>query len=108
MTGDELRGQWELRRLDRWAHGYISEAGGDYEAMQLHGVMERRRCSRHGAGLDAQVSRQRLGERRVIRCVADSAPHCEGQPTSDAKNTTHLLQRTDAIGEELHALLAED
>src|SRR5262249_15719804 len=107
MTGDELRRQWERRRLDRWAHVYVSEAGRRYEPMKLHGVMECRRGSCHGTGVGAQVSRQRISESRVVRCVADGAPHREGQPTSDAKNTTHLPQCVEAIGEELHTLLTQ-
>jgi hypothetical protein len=108
MPGDELRRQWERRRLDRWAHVYVSEASRRYESVKLHGVMERRRGSCHGAGLGAQVSRQRISEGRVVRCIADGAPNREGQPTSDAKNTMHLPECVEAIGEELHTLLTED
>src|SRR5262245_55539992 len=108
MTGDELRRQRELCRLDCWTHMDVSKAGRGDEAMQLGGVMERMGRSGHGACFGAQVSRQRLGEDRMIGCVVHSAPHREGEPTSETENTTHLAQRLDAIGEELHPLLTED
>src|SRR5262249_27657251 len=78
MTGDELRRQRELCRLDCWTHMDVSKAGRGDEAIQLGGVMEPMRRSGHGACFGAQVSRQCPGEDRMIGGVVDCAPHREG------------------------------
>ncbi len=76
--------------------------------MQFSGVMERTGGSRHRASLRTYVSRQRIGEGRLVRCVADGTPHREGQTTFETEDSTHLPQCQEAIGEELHTLLTED
>src|SRR5262249_47120698 len=70
--------------------------------------MERMRRSSHGAGLGTYVSRQRSGKSRRVGCIADGAPHREGQSTTGAKNSTHLTQGPGTIREELEPLLTEN
>lgn len=108
VAGDELLWQWERSRLDRRTHTHVPKAGRRYEIVQLDGVVKRMRRSRHGAGLRTHVSRHRRREGCLVGCVADCAPHREGQPTAETKNSTHLPQCPDTIGEELQALLTQD
>ena len=82
-------------------------AEGD-EAVQLHRVMERIGRSRHGAGLGAHVSFERIGKGRRVGGVRNGAPDREGKPAAGKENSSHLTQPLDTIREELHALLTED
>jgi hypothetical protein len=108
MTGDELRRQWELRRLNRWSHVHVPETRLDDEIVQCRGVMKRAGGSCHGGGLGADMSPQSIGKGDEIGCVTDGAPHREGQSAPGTGNSTQLPECLDTIGEELHTLLTED
>src|SRR5262245_19534811 len=108
VTGHKLLRQRELRRRDCRAHPHVPKASRGHEGVQLGGIMERRGRSGHGAGLGTYVSRQRIGEGGLVRCVVDGAPHGEGQAAAEAENSTHLPQRLNTIREELQTLLTQD
>ena len=97
MTRDKLRRQWQPRHLDRRTDTNILKAGRGHEPVQLHGVIERIGRSRHGAGALSHVPFERIGECRAVGGVRDGAPDREGEPTTAAKNSSHLTQSLEAI-----------
>lgn len=78
MAGDELHRQWELRRLNRWAHAHVPEASRGDEIVQCRGVMRRAGRSCHGGGFGSDMSPQSIGKGGEIWRVTDGAPHREG------------------------------
>src|SRR5215510_9490052 len=90
VARDELVRQWQFRSLYHSTHACVSEASRDHEVVQLLGVVQSKGRSRHRAGFGTHVSCHRLGEGGRIGVIPDRTPYCEGEPTAQAQNSTHL------------------
>src|SRR5687768_15437934 len=105
MTKDELRRRRKTGLFYRWPYSHIAKAGRGHKVVQLSGVVERTRSMYHGARLSTEVFPERIRNGAEIGRVRNCAPNRKGQPAARTQNSTHLPERPDTIGEELHALL---